>query len=117
VWDYPLTPDPSPARGEGVDSAAVAGDARVHPVIVHVAVEHLVPPAGLREGDGVTPIGRLAEAGHHDHVVAHPFDPAMEGQHPVVAVDLVDVQPAGGRGLPRPWRRTCRREAGRSPGR
>ena len=72
----------------GEDSAAVAGDVGVHPVLVDVAVEDFAPGAVAREADAVVEAIEWREMRDHDHVVARPFDPAMEGEHSVLIVSV-----------------------------
>ena len=72
----------------GEDAAAVAGDVRVDPVLVDVAVEDLPPVAAAREADAVVEAVERSKVHDHHHVVAFALDPAVEREHAVLIVDV-----------------------------
>ena len=71
-----------------VHLATVARDVRVHPVFVHVAIEHLAPLAAGWKTDPVIKAVKRCQMHNDDHVVAFPFHPAMKGQHTVLVVNV-----------------------------
>src|SRR5271165_2465793 len=75
----------------GVDTAPVAGDDRIDPVVVDITVEDLEPAARPGEAQRVAPVGRLIQGRDHDYIAADPLHPALEGDHAVRIMDVKDV--------------------------
>src|SRR5688500_7786807 len=72
--------EPMAAR---LDSSPVPSDVRIHPVVEHVAVEHLEPVACRREWDPVATERRLVKTRDDDEVAADAFDPSLKREHGV----------------------------------
>src|SRR5260370_42148873 len=69
-------------RVVGKNATAIAGDLRIDPMVVDVAVEALFPEAGGGKSDSIAAPCRLGERRDHDDVIAAAFAPAMTGNHP-----------------------------------
>src|ERR1035437_3889419 len=66
---------------------------RIHPVVVHIAVEYLNPPPRRWKPNPIPPPCRLAQTSHHNHIVSLPLNPSMEGNHPVRVTRIRHIQP------------------------
>ena len=70
----------------GDDSPAITDHDGIDPVLVHVAVEDLVPLPASGEADAIAEPVEGRQMHDHDHVVAFSLHPAMKRQHSVLIV-------------------------------
>src|SRR5262245_12447259 len=85
--------------------AAVSGGERIHPVVVHVAVEDLEPLSGPGEAEVVRPPGRLAQGRDNDDVDGATVDPTVARDHAILVVHVKGIEPiAAQRVMPAPKR-------------
>ena len=78
-------------RSGSFNCAAVAGHHRIHPVIIDVAIENLEPRSVCRKSNLIVVPVPIIESGNHHDIVSDTFDPALEGDHTVLIMDVEDV--------------------------
>lgn len=85
------------------NGTAIAGDQRIDPVVINIAIEDLGPLAWKRKTQRIIPPCGLGKCGNHDHIRTDIVDPPMVGQHAIVIGDIVWARSAGAI-----WRRRIR---------
>ena len=73
-----------------IHAAAVAGDNRVHPIVVSVAVEHFAPAPCGGKADGIIVQRIFVQAADHHDIGARALDPTLERQHAVLVMHVID---------------------------
>jgi len=76
-----------------LDAATVAGTIGVHPVVVRIAVECFAPITLPWKSQFVSVKWGLVETCNDNDVLAFSLDPPVEGEDPVVIIDMKYVQP------------------------
>jgi hypothetical protein len=67
----------------GLNAAPVPGDPRIDQFVIHVAVEHLCPPAGGRKAQFVVVPGTFGDRGNHDHIQTRILEPPMKAENTI----------------------------------
>ena len=71
-----------------IHAAAVAGDNRVHPIVVNVAVENLEPGSGVGKSNRVVVPSCFGKRRDYNYVASRAGKPSVEGDDAVLIVDM-----------------------------
>ena len=74
-----------------IDLTAIARNGRIHPAVIHIAVEYLGPCSTQRKAKVVTPPCVFPQIYGNHHVSAYTWQPAMKGNHAIIVVDMKHV--------------------------